>query len=57
MRRVEPEHARLTGAPRPVALQDLDRRRLPGAVRAEEGEYLADAYLEVDAADRLELAV
>ena len=35
------------------ALEDLDRRRLAGAVGAEEGEDLAAADLQVDAADRL----
>ena len=39
------------------ALEDLDRRRLAGAVGAEEGEDLAAADLEVDAADRLVIAV
>ena len=36
-----------------VALEDLDRRRLAGAVGAEEAEDLAGGDLEVDAAHRL----
>ena len=39
------------------ALEDLDGRRLAGAVRPEEGEDLAALDLEVDAGDRLDLAV
>src|SRR5207302_8096478 len=41
----------------PVALQDLDRRRLPRAVRAEQPEDLALPDLEADAAQRLVCAV
>src|SRR5262249_35197304 len=37
----------------PVALENLDRRRLAGAVRAEQAEDLADGDGEVDAADGL----
>src|SRR5205823_9056991 len=55
--RVVPEHRHLTGVAAPVALEDLDRRRLAGAVRAEEAEDLAVRDLEVDAAHRLERAV
>jgi hypothetical protein len=40
-----------------VALEDLDGRRLARAVGAEEAEDLAPGDVEVDAADRLELAV
>ena len=48
--RVEAEHADLARVALPVALEDLDRRRLAGAVRAEQAEDLADGHLEVDAA-------
>ena len=41
----------------PVALQDLDRGGLPGAVGAQEAEDLAAGDLEVDPADRLGGAV
>ena len=37
--------------------EDLDGRRLPRAVRAEEAERLPGGHLEVDAADGLDLAV
>src|SRR5204863_9787692 len=37
------EHGRLAAAAVAVALEDLDGGRLPGSVRAEEGEYLAQA--------------
>ena len=40
-----------------VALEDLDRRRLAGAVRAEQAEHLAGLDREVDPAQRLEVAV
>ena len=36
----------------PVALEDLDRRRLAGAVRAEEAEHLAGATSKLDARAR-----
>ena len=41
----------------PIALEDLDGRRLAGAVRAQEGEDLAALDLEVEPCDRLDLAV
>src|SRR2546425_6474465 len=41
----------------PQALEDLDRRRLAGAVRAEEPEHLAGLDVEADTADGLDLAV
>ena len=40
-----------------VALEDLDGRRLAGAVGAEEAEDLARGDLEADAPDRLHLPV
>jgi hypothetical protein len=50
-RGIDPEDARLAGIGRPEALQDLDRRRLPRPVGAEEPEDLAAADLEVDPVD------
>jgi len=41
----------------PVALEDLDGRRLPGAVRAEEAEHLAAPHIEIDAAHSLTIAI
>src|SRR4051812_11705451 len=54
---VVPEHRDLAAAARAVALEDLDRRRLAGAVRAEQAEHLTAAHGYVDPAHRLELAV
>ena len=54
---IDSEHGDLAGRARAEALQDLDRRRLARAVRPEEGEDLAALDLEVDAGDRVELAV
>src|SRR5205085_4011833 len=54
---VEAEDVDGPRVPAAVALEDLDRRRLAGAVRAEEAEDLAVRDLEVDAAHRLERAV
>ena len=51
------EHLHLTRIALSVALQDLDRRRLAGAVRTEQTEDLAGAELEVDALQRFELAI
>jgi hypothetical protein len=42
---------------RPEAFEDLNRRGLTRAVRAEEGEDLAPSHLEIDARDRLVAAV
>ena len=41
----------------PVALEDLDRRRLAGAVGAQQPEHLAAGDRDVDPADGLVLAV
>ena len=49
--RVDAEHAHLAAVPPAVALEDLDRRRLARAVRAEQGEHLAAAHVQVDAVD------
>ena len=43
--------------PASVAFEDLDRRRLPGAVRTEQGEHLALRDLETDPLDRLDRSV
>ena len=52
-RRVVAEHGDDPARARPVALEDLDRRRLARAVGAEQPEDLAAGDLEVDAAHRL----
>ena len=54
---VVPEHGHLAGVAPSVALEDLDRRRLAGAVRAEQAEDLALLDVEIDAAHRREIAV
>src|SRR3954452_4831068 len=51
------EHGHDAARPRPVALEDLGRRRLPRAVRAEQPEDLARRDLEVDPADGVMVAV
>ena len=51
------EHAHLAAVALAVALEDLDRRRLAGAVRAEEAEDFARLDREVDPAHRLEVPV
>src|SRR4051794_11125332 len=55
--RVVAQHGHVAGGPRPVALEDLDRRRLARPVGAEQPEDLAAAHREVDAAHGLVLAV
>ncbi len=55
--RVVPEHRHLACRPSAVALENLDRRRLAGAVRAEQAEHLALVDVEVDPADGFEIAV
>ena len=52
--RIDPQHPRITAGARPQPFQDLDRRRLACAVRAEQAEDLAPLNLEIDALDRLE---
>ena len=54
---VEAEHPDLAGVGLAEALEDLDGRRLAGAVRAEQAEDLARADLEADAVNRLDLAI
>ena len=48
-----PSTSTVAGVALAVALEDLDRRRLAGAVRAEQAEHLARLDLEVDPAQRL----
>ncbi len=55
--RVVAEHRGNAGVAPAVALEDLDGRRLAGAVRAEEPEDLACGHLEADPAERLDAAV
>jgi hypothetical protein len=55
--RIGPEHPHFAGAALPVADEDLDRGRFPGAVRPEQTENLARAELEVDPADSLDAVV
>src|SRR5438874_2717511 len=54
---IVPEHRHLARVAAAVALEDLDRRRLAGAVRPEQPEHLALLDVEVDAAHGLERAV
>ena len=54
---VEAEHGHLAAVALAVALEDLDGRRLAGAVRAEQAEDLAGSDLEVDPAHRLDAVV
>jgi hypothetical protein len=51
------EDLHLARVTRAVALEDLDRRRLPGTVRTQQREDLADRDLEIDAAHRLNRTV
>src|SRR4029079_6002680 len=50
--RVEPEHRRLSTVAAAIALEDLDRRRLPCTVRPEKAEHLAFGDLEADSSQR-----
>ena len=52
-----PSTRHLAAVARPVALEDLDRRRLARAVRAEEAEHLAREHVEVDSAHGLDAVV
>src|SRR6185503_6667724 len=51
------EHLHLALVVRHEALEDLDRRRLAGAVRAEQAEALARAHLEIQPVDGDDVAV
>ena len=55
--RVLAQHAHVAGVPGAVSLQDLHRGGLARPVRAEQGEHLARANVQVDSADRLHVAV
>ena len=55
-RRLLAEHGDLAAVGLLEALEDLDRGRLAGPVRAEEGEDLAVADLEVDPLHGFDLA-
>jgi hypothetical protein len=55
--RIDPEDAGLPTGSRPVALQDLDDRRLAGAVRPQQAKDLAAGDFEADTAHRLGVAV
>src|SRR4029077_3328422 len=55
--RIAAEHAHLTGVAFAVALEDLDRRRLAGAVRPEQPKDLTFIDREVDLPDVLEVPV
>jgi hypothetical protein len=55
--RVVPQDRNLSLAALPEPFEDLNRRGLPCAVRAEEGEDLSPSHLEIDARDRLVTAV
>ena len=54
---IEAEHLTSPASRGAVALEDLHRRRLAGAVRPEQAEDLAPLDLEVDPLDRLDVAV
>src|SRR4029077_11375671 len=54
---VAAEHTHLAGVALAVPLEDLDGRRLAGAVRPEQPEDLSLLDREIDPADRLEVPV
>jgi len=56
-RGIDPEDRRLAVGAQSVPLEDLDRRRLTGAVRAEQAEHLSTRDLEADTANHLDPAV
>ena len=57
LRGIVSEDGHLAAGAVAVALEDLDRRRLAGAVRPEQPEHLAFVDREVDPPDRLEVPV
>src|SRR5262249_36232495 len=54
---IHAEHGHAARVAATVAFEDLDRRRLPGAVGTEQGEHLALRNLETDPLDRLDCSV
>jgi hypothetical protein len=54
---VEAEHLDIAGVGNGEPFADLDRRRLAGAVRAEQPEAFASGDIEVDATDGHDLFV
>src|SRR5262249_28675565 len=56
-RRIVAEDRHVASVPLPVALEDLDGRRLPGAVRPEQTEHLSGRDLEADVSHRFVRAV
>ena len=52
-----PEHLDVAGVVGIESLEDFDRRRLAGAVRAEQAEALAASHFEVEAVDGDDVAV
>ena len=50
-RPAQPEHLDFAGVGLGQPFADLDRRRLAGAVRAEQAEALAGAHVEIEAVD------
>ena len=57
LRRVKTEHRNAAAAADPVALKDLNGRRLPSAVGAKQAENLAFCDLKADAANGLVFVV
>ena len=57
VRRVAAKHRYRTPVAVPEALEDLDRRGLARAVRAEQGEHLTLGDIKVDAVDRRDVPV
>jgi hypothetical protein len=55
--RVLPQYSHIARSSLAMTLENLDRSRLPRAVRAEKGEDLAAEDLEVEAPDRLESVI
>ena len=54
---IESEHRHFAGAARPQTFENFNRRRLAGAVRAEQAEDFARVHFEIDSLHRFESAV
>src|SRR5205085_5608405 len=54
---IEVEHLHIARRPGPKSFQDLNRGRLPRAVRPEQSEDFSRPHFEVDSLDRLEGSV